>query len=352
MDKRRELLIKKLFGIVIFCSGFLHLYRWIKSLNKKQEVTILVYHRVQEYHEESNFDASIISASPKNFEEQMRFLSTNYNVISFDRFIEHIQNKTRLPEKSVVITFDDGYKDNYRNAYPILKKYGLPATVFLTTGYLDNITIPWWDKVAYIINETECTDFELTGFGRYSLKTDIQKVEAIHSIQEKLKKIKEEEKNLLIRKLEDILNVEIPEDLGRELFLSWDEVREMSKGGISFGAHTVTHPILTKVSTEKAKEEIVESKERIEKELGKPVKLFAYPNGEINDLNNHIKEILKDNGFTCAVLSIYGTNDLKSDPYELKRIRIDNFDTLPVFESKLLGIFGRIYNWFFKWNTQ
>lgn len=342
MNKKHELLIKELSGAVIHYSGFLHLYRWIKSLNKKQEVLVLVYHRVLGDQEVNNLDIGVISASPKNFGEQMKYISNNYTVISLDHFIEHIQNKTKLPEDSVIITFDDGYRDNYINAYPILKKYGLTATIFLTTWYIANTDLLWWDKVAYMINETKCMDFELPGLGRYSLKTDIKRAEAIWCVQEKLKRMGEGEKNLLLGKLSDTLSVEIPGDLGRGLFMSWDEVREMSEGGISFGAHTVTHAILTEVSLKEAREEIHESKKKIYNELGKPVKSFAYPNGDAADFNEDIKEILKDEGFTCAVISSYGINDLETDPYELRRIMIDNFDTLHVFESKVLGIFGSL----------
>ena len=108
--------------------------------------------------------------------------------------------------------------------------------------------------------------------------------------------------------------------------LSWDEIRVMSWHNISFGAHTVTHPILTRMPLAEAAEEIITSKKTIEKQLQTPIKLFAYPNGSCDDFNDSIKKVLRDAGFLCAVTTIWGTNIVHTDPFELKRIGIWDLD--------------------------
>jgi peptidoglycan/xylan/chitin deacetylase (PgdA/CDA1 family) len=155
-----------------------------------------------------------------DFENQMRYLSNIYNPISLERMAQYIQNGTSLPSKAIAVTFDDGYRDNYENAYSILKKYHIPATVFLTTGFIGTGEIPRWDKEYY-----------------------------------------EEDK---------------------ELMLSWGQVREMSDNGIFFGSHTLTHPFLTGIPRKQAQKEIHQSRDIIEQQIGKPVMTFAYPSGNFD----------------------------------------------------------------------
>lgn len=155
-----------------------------------------------------------------DFENQMRYLSNVYNPIPLERMAQHIQNGTSLPSKAIAVTFDDGYRDNYENAFPILKNYNIPATVFLTTGFIGTGEIPRWDKEYY--------------------KND------------------------------------------KALMLSWEQVQEMSDNGIFFGSHTVTHPFLTRISRKQAQKEIRQSMDIIEQQIGKPITTFAYPSGNFN----------------------------------------------------------------------
>jgi peptidoglycan/xylan/chitin deacetylase (PgdA/CDA1 family) len=226
-----------------------------------------------------------------------------------------------IRENTIAITFDDGYKDNYLNAYPILKKYNVTATIFLVTGYIGTGNLFWWDKVSYVIHNTTLERLELDSFGIYPLKTTQQRSLAVSVIIERLKGIQDGDKNSVIEELISISGVDIPSNLGKELILSWAEVREMAKNGIDFGAHTVNHPILTRLPLEEARKEIIESKKCMEDELDRPVNAFSYPNGGPTDFNEDIKKIIKDSGFFCAVtdappkLVVPGT-----DLYELGRI--------------------------------
>jgi len=298
--------------------------------NKK--AVILAYHRVLDRKPNFDFDASNVSASPNNFNEQMKYLSEKYKVISFDEFVEHHKNNKPLPRNSVIITFDDGYKDSYLFAYPILKKLGLPATIYLTTGHVGKDRLLWWDSLAYMINRTKQESLELKGLGKIKLNN---KANALKVIKSKLKSMYEKDKKLALKSISTVLNVDPPK---QKMFLNWDEVREMSKHNISFGAHTENHPIMTNITHKEAEKEIISSKLTIEKKLGKKVRSFAYPNGHKSDFNEQIINILKKHGFESAVTYMPGTNSLKSDLFRIKRVFVRYDDDMIMFKNKLIGV--------------
>jgi peptidoglycan/xylan/chitin deacetylase (PgdA/CDA1 family) len=235
-----------------------------------------------------------------------------------------------------VITFDDGYKNVFTCAYPILRKYHVPATIFLTTGHTETDNPFWWDKVNHIIKDTTLTRLELEEAGEYSLTTPNQRLKARRAITKCLEGLPEERKSQLIQRMETLAGGSLPA-LNETATLSWNQIEEMSHHDITFGSHTATHPILTRISPEQANHEIYRSKKDIEEHLGKPVNLFSYPNGERGDFNNDIKQLLKDNGFIGAVSSIPGTNTTGTDPYELRRFS-NVGGGLDIFKLEISGI--------------
>jgi peptidoglycan/xylan/chitin deacetylase (PgdA/CDA1 family) len=155
-------------------------------------------------------------------------------------------------------------------------------------------------------------------------------------------KITEKEKNQLIKELISKSGVNIP-DLGKELILSWEEVKEMSNSGITFGAHTVTHAILTKVPLAQARYEILQSKKEIEEKIGRPVSAFSYPYGGFEDLNDEIINLLKESGFICAVTCIPKTVHYKVNPYKLGRILPEVKSGCDLNHFKLMLLVSRLY---------
>lgn len=297
-------------------SRFLDAYGFARRKLTKSQIAILIYHRVSPRRD----SWSLEPLSPQSFERQMRYFSQNYEILPLDRLVEHIKQGEPLPEKAVVITFDDGYKDNYRYAYPILKKYHVPATIFLTTGHIGTGNLFWWDKVSYIIQHTYLDQLNLEEFGTFSMRSEREKSRASSIITERLKKLPGGKKDLLIDDLLTISGVEIPADFGKELILSWDEISEMSHDGIAFGAHTVNHPILTNLPFEQAEREIVQSKNDIEKMIGHQVTAFSYPNG---DFNADIAKLVRTCGFACAVaVSPSRPISPRDSIYELSRIGV------------------------------
>ena len=298
--------------------GFLDAYGFLRERLFEPQATILMYHRVGKNLEPRS--GLSIPVTPEVFEEQMNYLRSRYKIMSLDELAMYVGKKKSLPKKIVSITFDDGYKDNYLYAYPILRKYNIPATIFLATGYIDTASLFWWDRMTYCIQNTKLGVLELDVLGAYPLKSTRDRLIAESNIKTRLIELSERKKCELIENLENISGVNIPDSLGREVILSWDEIKEMSGNGITFGAHTVTHPILTRLPMEEAKEEIVKSKLRIEEEIGKSVSLFCYPEGRPWDYNEEIKQNLKGSGFICAVTSVPRLVGPRDDPCELGRI--------------------------------
>jgi len=304
----------------------LDFYEKMRENSIKSKATILMYHH---FWDSDRYPWRLEQTSKKDFENQIKYLSQQYNVVPLNEIIKCIQNKKPFPQRAVAITFDDGNKDNYLNAYPILKKYDLSATIFLPSGLLNTKEMYWWDKVGYIIYKTTLESVEIEDISHFNIQTNKQRFQIFHDIILKFNDLTEKERKQSVENLSDKLDANIPPDLGKDHILSWNEVREMNNNNIDFGSHTVTHPFLTKVSLKEARRQIIESKKNLEEELGQNVTSFSYPYGAHN---NSLKKILKENGFSCAVTVVPRLISLKSDPYELGRIPPGwNFDTFKFY---------------------
>ncbi|MFC1981444.1 polysaccharide deacetylase family protein [Chloroflexota bacterium] len=326
--------IKRLIVSTANRLGLFDGYALLRAL-KKSQVAILMYHRVGT-HQEYGITPVI---TPQDFEKQIAYLCQRFEIMRLYELVHCVQKKGGLSKKAVVITFDDGYKDNYIYAYPILKRYNVPATIFLTTGHIGTGNPFWWDKIAYIIKHATQATLKVDELGVYHLGSSGSRLKAISEIVGGLKKLPQEKKELLIEKLMTKVGVQLPANLGEDYILSWDDAREMSGGSIAFGAHSVTHPILTKLSLRQAEHEIFQSKKDIEEKLNLTVTAFSYPNGKFGDFNGEIRRILRKSGFTCAVTAIPGMIVPGIDVYELPRIMISRQVNFSIFKAYLSGLY-------------
>ncbi|MEW6096776.1 MAG: polysaccharide deacetylase family protein [bacterium] len=316
--------IKQCIKVILYYSGMIELLHSLIT-SKLRVAVILRYHSVADLKDENFAYASPqITVSTKNFEEQIRYLAKRYNIISLEDIVLHIKEDKPLPKNSLAITFDDGYKDNYLNAYPILKKYGVTATFFLAAGCLNGKDVLWTHRIIYILKETKKKEISLKtqdGSNVLNLETLKDKLNAIDIINPIILRLDQSKREEFITDLANKLEVDINrQEYSHKYMLSWAEVKEMEKGGMSFGSHTITHCNLPHCSYDYAKKEIEGSKTILEEELGKPINLFSYPNGTIKiHFNEEVKRIVEESGFISAVTSVDGVVDKKSDLYELKR---------------------------------
>jgi peptidoglycan/xylan/chitin deacetylase (PgdA/CDA1 family) len=224
-----------------------------------------------------------------------------------------------------------------------LRKHKFTALIFLTTGHIGTDAPFFWDMAAYCFARTQ-TDHLTFPDGRVEHWSDLQQREQISKQWiEFMKTLPQVEKQIYVENLPVLLGVSIPEGYFQRLMMNWDQVKEMQKGGIEFGAHTVNHPILTRIPLEQVRKEVVESKSRIEEELGTPVPGFAYPNGQAADLNEGIEKVVADSGIRAAFTLLNGPGsqaEVKRNPYAIRRIFISHRHSLAEY-AMLLSPFNR-----------
>lgn len=323
---------------LMFKLGF---YKLPQSLFSRS-LTVLNYHRIDNPQSDgfSTFKPNV-SASPKQFDLQMEYLAAKYNIVSASEVSAWIMNGRQLPSRAALITFDDGYYDNYSNAFPVLQKRNLPAIIFLATDYMESSNPFYWDLIAYCFYKSSNDHLEIPLVGSFAWDNEISRDRIAKDIIEIMKTIPEPDKMKIIGSFPDLMNVSVSNDLFNGMFLSWGHVQEMSANGIEMGAHTASHPILTRISPEDVRLEIIKSKMKIEEVTNKPVLSFAYPNGQKADFNSTVINAVRDSGLRAAYTLLPGPtrfSTVKKYPYQIRRIFLSFKDTLPRFAGKLSGL--------------
>lgn len=282
-----------------------------------ERVTIITYHN--------------ISAEP--FARHVAWLTKNYRIISLDEAVNGLLREAPLPAKALAITFDDGYRSFYSDAFPVLRQHHAPATVFLTTGYIGADDVLWFDWV----------DLALRAglHARDCLPPALRKTKPaglIRPLMRYLKAAPDAERESIVQGLRRSADLR-QAPLERYRLLGWEQVREMQDSGlISFGGHTQTHPILTKVSAERARQEIAGCAADLERALGPATRHFAYPNGEKADFDRSLAEMVRKAGFRSAVTAVSGVCAPGDDAYTLHRVGLDGSFSLTELAVKLSGL--------------
>ncbi len=318
------------------------------SLSRLQgKAAILLYHRVLTEKElGQDFIQPGMYVRRDAFEMQMLFLKKHFQIVSLQDLLALWKgNKWDNSKRYSVVTFDDGWRDNYLYAFPILQKHSIPATIFLPTALIGTNQRFWPDVLSnllvyyYSANvPQEKKNAIATLWHRHSWtdKLDGRNVEdRIDLLIEHCKELSDEERNEIIGEMTAILGLTIG---GERALLTWGEVKEMSNKGISFGSHSCTHKILTKYPVTVVKREIQDSSMPLQKEGINYVPVFCYPNG---DYNQEIARQVQAAGYLAAVSTHFGLEDGSSGHhYGLKRIGIHNDIslTIPLFAYRLAGL--------------
>ena len=299
-------------------------------------LTVLAYHRIREPSEFEFFEP-VISATPTDFARQMDVIKERYNAISLADFVSWMDGTGSLPRNPVLITFDDGYRDNLEHALPVLRDRELPAVLFLATEHVDRSEPFFWDAAAYSFRHSETHRAHLPILGRRSWESsDRMCDEWIEAAKHEPLNRRTEATAQLCRTLGCVMSSTA---YAGEI-LTWDEVREMAGQGFSFGSHTVSHSILAGLASSEALRELVESRERIEDELGEPVRVLAYPNGSPADFNATIEGIARAAGYSAAFTLVPGPTrprEVRARPFAIRRIAVYRNDDDRRFRAKLAG---------------
>lgn len=327
-------------NIVLRLATVLGLPALFRRLNRKR-VVILMYHGLID----DDRPAEWTQLSIRKFDRQMQHLARSYSPVSLEQAVEYLSGKTQIPDNPVVVTFDDGYRSNYELGYPVLEKYGIPATVFIATSLLSDADNPpresWFDKVYALAPGLKAGRVDLSHLGLpiFQITRPADRLAAVEAICGLLKSMGEKDRLRIIDELVRIFPVPPARD-DRYRGAVWTQVRRCGPL-MRPGAHTVNHEILSPLTADAAREEIRLSKQTIEREFGAPVPFFAYPNGRREDFTDETKRLVVEAGFRAALTTIEGLNRIGDDLFELKRIGIGSDSTMMWFRLAVAGFFVR-----------
>jgi len=250
------------------------------------------------------------------FSAQMALLTDHFQVLRLEEAVERL-SRGRLPARAVSVSFDDGYADNHDVALPILRRFGIPATFFIATGFLDGGRM-WNDTVIEAIRRAKGPTLDLSGLGlgTYSVDSLPERRTAIHSLLKSIKHKPPSERDQIV----DVIAASVEAPMPTNLMMTRNDVRALCSAGMGIGGHTVNHPILTRLAAPEAEREIADGKAELETIIGEPVALFAYPNGKpMEDFAAEHVALVKRLGFRAAVTTSWGAARRTSDLFQLPR---------------------------------
>lgn len=293
--------------------GFLQpVVRMLSPGGSRGKLLVLIFHRVLV---ESD---PLLPGEPDaiQFDWMMRFVSRNFHVLPFGQAVSRL-NSGKLAAASACITFDDGYKDNFSVAMPILQRHGLIATFFVASGFLDGGRM-WNDDVieAVRVSSDAVADWSEFGLGRYHLTTHYERLSAINAVLAKLKYLPLSQREATAREIARRARIKDKSDL----MMGADDLRAIRAAGMEIGGHTQSHPILSSLGDSEAYAQILRGKNDLEAILSERVDVFAYPNGKPGlDLSSRHVQMLRRAGFVAAVTTQRGVGGIETDPFMMPR---------------------------------
>lgn len=290
---------------------------------------ILCYHRVG-----SGGVPLYSELAPEVFEAQMRFLRRHYRIVSLDQLYREIQNPITR-DQAVAITFDDGYGDLYTHAFPILRKYQIPATIYLIVSSIETGEAAWYDRIFVALQSFSGDQLEVVFEKPRSLKLDSfeARIQAGVEIVGYLRTLPDARRREWCALLEE--RIPVPAGKLSNCMLTWEQIKTMHQAGIAFGSHTMTHPVFSRVPPPEMVKELSESKEIIEAKIGSAVSDFAYPFGMPRDCGHDGAKLLAHCGYRTAVTTSEDVNTTGADPYFLRRTQIGEQCSLAMFALRL-----------------
>lgn len=286
---------------------------------------MLTYHRVGDT-ESDPWDPTVFSATGEDFDDQVSYLKRKQMLVTLDEALAFVdgKEKSRHDRCRVLITFDDGYLDNYSIAFPILKSHGAQGVFFLCSDIVGSDYVPWWDHAAYLVKSGSKRKFTIGSPAH--LEVNIERDGLHRSIRKVLNFCKKHESSdidRIIRELKETVGgKELPPNPRR--FLAWEHAGEMLSGGMAIGAHTHTHAMLSKLSEDEQRRELSLSRSIINEKLGISVETLAYPYGIRMAFTKQTERIAEELGFRCA-FSYYGNVSNRRETLErfnLKRVSV------------------------------
>ena len=307
----------------------------------ENQILILNFHRIYNFNrinlDKYPFDQSLFGISSENFQEIMTWLKMNYEFISEEELLFLRSQERRFKNLRIMITFDDGYRDNFELAFPILSHLKIPATFFIPTLNMSERTLFWWDIIAFLVKQSQKHSIYFQGMS-YSIRSGSEKIKVAQTLIERVKNYSPYRRPLIshsqspaetdpsryLQNLADLTGVQLPnrETQSSEL-MTWENLKEISAAhdlGMAIGSHTHTHAILATLSEEEQRSELRVSKSILEDKLGVTIKSLAYPVGGNLHFTPETQKIAQEEGYLLAYSFYSGINKVPlQDPYNLLR---------------------------------
>lgn len=312
-------IIRLVVAAALYYGGFLKLWLLLRqTVLRREEICVLCLHRVLNSEEElaTNSLPGMVFRED-TFAELLECLGRWFDVISLDAFLRASGSAKPLSRPKLLLTFDDGWGDNYRRAFPYLRSLRMPAVVFVVTSFVGQRKLFWVERVKKMwrdpIKQQEAHR-RLLETGDERLTTGASMEEII----ERLKHMPSEERNRILATIMPD-SPPVADDHGVDQPLDWDQIREMGQNGVEFASHTVTHPLLPYEDDATVERELKLAKQSLEEKLSTKIRAFAYPNGSWDE---RVRQIVRQCGYECAFTTRRGWHRTGADPYSIRRITL------------------------------
>lgn len=251
------------------------------------------------------------------FAHQMAALAKLTNVVPLSAALDDLAHGRRLPPRAVALTFDDGYRDNLTFAVPVLRRLGLPATMFLVPGFLSHRVDAWWERLSWAMGAAGATTLEFDGV-RFDLSAPRERARAVESVEALVKRSDATGRHAALDRVVDALQPRGDYRIG-ELFMDWDEARQLTHAGMTIGSHTLSHAILAREDGQDQRDDLEQSRMLLQRELGEAVRELAYPNGQPGDYDATTVDAARTAGYSYAVTTWGELTEADTPPYEIRR---------------------------------
>jgi peptidoglycan/xylan/chitin deacetylase (PgdA/CDA1 family) len=276
---------------LIDACGGLALLRW----HNRFVPQVLMYHRI--------IDAPFIAGlAPEEFEKQIAYLAKHFRIVSIETLIAEVQQNCVQPH-TLAITFDDGHQDFYENAWPVLKKHRIPATLYVTTGFVSRDLWLWPDLLKYIILNANNKQIQIAPLGKISLAPEALS-RSWHQLGDYCLTLDKEAREQFIRNLAELAAIALPTTPATPFLpVTWDQLRTMQSEGLDIGSHTISHPILKGLDATQLQEELVGSANDIQHQLQQRPTGICYPNGRLIDIDPNVLDQARQAGYEYGLLA-------------------------------------------------
>jgi len=294
------------------------LFRLAERAVRRRKAVILTFHRFS-----GNGEGHARGMPIPTFTEYLEYLTRHYRVVSLRTLTEELSRGDVQPYTAAV-TVDDGYHEVFTLAAPVLRTYGVPASFFVISDFIDGRLWPWTDRFTFVFDRAPRDRLAFTHRGSVhvlQMREEGDRRRAAAHWLEYAKGLPAAEVDELLAAIAAAAGIEVPVAPPREYRpLTWTQLRALNAEGFDVGAHTRTHPILSRVGPEQLRTEIEGCREQMEQRLGFPVRHFAYPNGGKEDYTPEAVEQVARAGYRAAVTCVAGGNTPSTSPFELRRI--------------------------------